>query len=137
MDGFPADACSGRIPMAEHRVTSRYSVVTNTVTTSCRTLTPELCRLRVSKVTHNHPNDCSPTYFQLKPRLAIRHERFVSQRFLGIKHHTGLYLSLLGCNTRLTNAYFSTPYSLKRGSTSLISISSVISFGKPPQSNMK
>ena len=32
--------------MAEHRVTSRYSVVTNTVTTSCRTITIKLSGVR-------------------------------------------------------------------------------------------
>jgi hypothetical protein len=42
-------------------------------------LTPELCRLRVSEDTTNHQKDCGPGYFQLKPRLAIRHERFVRQ----------------------------------------------------------
>ena len=56
-DGFPADARSGRIPAAECQVTDRiYSVVTNADTTSCRTL---------------------------KPRSAIRHERFVILPQLG------------------------------------------------------
>ncbi len=36
--------------------------------------------MRVGEDTNNHQNDCGPSYFQLKPRLAIRHERFVSLR---------------------------------------------------------
>ncbi len=40
--------------------------------------TLELWRLRVGENSANHPNDCGPSYFQLKPRLAIRYQRFVS-----------------------------------------------------------
>ena len=41
--------------------------------------TTELCRLRVSEDTTNHQNDCGPTNFQLKPRLAIRYQRLVGR----------------------------------------------------------
>ena len=51
--------------MAEHQVTSRfYSVVTNAITTSCRTPTLEFSRLRVSEATLNQRNDCGLNNFQ-------------------------------------------------------------------------
>jgi len=40
-----------------------------------------LWRLRVGDDTPNYQNGCGPSYFQLKPRLAIRYQRFVSQSF--------------------------------------------------------
>jgi hypothetical protein len=44
-------------------------------------LTPELWRLRVSEDTLNYQYNCGPSYFQLKRRLAIRHQRFVIWHF--------------------------------------------------------
>jgi len=40
-----------------------------------------LWRLRVSEDTPNYQNGCGPGYFQLKPGLAIRYQRFVSGHF--------------------------------------------------------
>jgi hypothetical protein len=44
-------------------------------------LTPEFSRLRVGKVTYNHPNVCGPTNFHFEPRLAIRLQRVVGLLF--------------------------------------------------------
>jgi hypothetical protein len=47
-------------------------------------LTPKIRRLRVSEVTHNHPNDGGQTDFQKMPRLAIRLHFVVSRCSFGL-----------------------------------------------------
>ncbi len=51
-------------------VSAKVFLVKSTSSSDISCPTPELCRLRVSKVTFNYQNDCGPSCFQYKVKIS-------------------------------------------------------------------